>query len=913
MTPLSTGSRGRSAPIFALLHNRTALGTLLLAVVGGVALARIATCVVSHMDARQLGFSVLEPVWPVLALASLLALHLLCGRRIKDVYREYRLSWQLGQPDVTALDLGFAVFLSALCTAVVSCPAQTWCVLKNFCYVGLLVVLLLLHVYARWSTSSVPHGTTSEKLEHLTRDQEIFLSEAPIERAEDDTLGRAQFVRDLSVDVLHWSVAPTSQSVVFGLYGGWGQGKSSVLNLLQSELETYHDAGVLTARFDPWRSVGADALVRNFGATLDRAVTGRLGSPGIGRLILRYAKTLGTEASVGRVSFVLPGKAPIDSDVYEALSHALKESGRYLVILIDEVDRLEREEIIALFSIVRSAFSIPRVAFILAMEPDTVLDTLGHSPTPSSTISLNEMVEWSDQTNRPRGTKDPQPMPSDLLRPGIEKLGDQIALGRAWLDKIVGHPVYLPRIPDPENATMFRTTLETAGFAPAHDDRFWTDIAPRVYEYVLRLVRSPRQLRRFATLLGNDWQRSLGEDGTSNLNARDLLFMDVLKLFFPSAFADIWTNSGYYIAPETWLSIYSFMSMREGGQTRPEYVREHVQSLCDGQTSGFALKGILELLFPLVNNATSGHMSPTGTPSGPDYRQRRVYHPSCFPFYFVDRIPGTLSPKDIARCVKRLELLGSASSPELVREAVPELFEGDDRRQAIGRLEYYVSDLSANVRYDLATVLIQEGCGRDMEETFSWLMYAAVRFEVPSTGNPDEDLAHLKARLPLLPRIVDVAILGEVACRQLKSWNPNATAMADATSIEVERRLYNAFGLPMGNVTSSFVDEQLGQVIMRWFNGWGLDHSRVEETSKYLVSLATNNVEALVNLLRWYHRDDGLFNLGTLDSHFGQAAIFRCLQVALETPTITADQRTTLEDLKAKMLAAKAKPDEDRS
>jgi hypothetical protein len=303
-------------------------------------------------------------------------------------------------------------------------------------------------------------------------------------------------------------------------------------------------------------------------------------------------------------------------------------------------------------------------------------------------------------------------------------------------------------------------------------------------------------------------------------------------------------------------------------------------------------------------------MSPVGTPSGSDYRNRRVYHPSCFPFYFLDRIPGTPSPADIARCAKELALLESASSPERVRQTIAQLLGGEDRRQTIGHLEHFASDLPSHVRYDVATVLIEEGCRSDIEGSISWFMYAA-GFEVPSSGNPDEDLAHLQTRLPLLPRVVDVAIFGTAACTQLKSWNSDAVVVAEATSNEVERRLYDVSGLPIDMITESFVDEQFGQVIMRWFDGWDLDHNRVEETSRYLVSLARNDVGGLVNILRWYRprdrRDDGPFHLEALRDHFGWQAVLECLEIALKTPSLTESQRATLETLKAEMSAVAAK------
>lgn len=907
------------APIFVLLCNRIALGTLLLAIVAGAALTKITTGVVSKASAWLLKSIALQPVWPILIVVTLLALHLLWWRRGKSIYREYRLSWQLGQPDVCALDLCFAVFLSAVCTVVVSCPTETWCILRNVVDVGIFIVLLLIHVCAERTALPDSHVMRADPRERLTSEQESLLLEAPIERIEDDTLGRAQFVKHLSTEIIRWSVAPSAQSIVFGLYGGWGQGKSSALNLLHSELKKQHDTGVLTVRFDPWTYIGPDALVRNFGAMLSREVTDRLGAPGIGRLILRYARALGKEVSVGYLSLTLPDKTPIDCDVYEALSHALKESGRYLVILIDEVDRLEREELVALFSIVRSAFSAPRVTFILAMDPNTVLDTLCHSSRSPHLASQN-LAGSTDRTGEDTNDTAPTKIPPELLEPGIAEPDGVTSLDHAWLDKIVARPFYLPRLSPSAIKSMLPGLLAAAGFAPAQVQEFWKQPQPIVDEYVLNLLRSPRQLKRFCTLLGSEWQRSLDRSGIARLNGEDLFFLEVVRLFFPRAIDDIWEQCGFYVEPESWDEIFRFFPIRENAE---KHVREHVLNLCAREPNGFNLLGVLRRLFPKVDGAMQSYPTSGTTPSESSYRDRRIYHPQCFPFYFRDPTEGEPTPADMERYVQTLNSLEDQSSPERVKGAIAPLLQaGGDHSKTIGLLKYFASDVHAPARYDLATVLIDQGRrshGEELREpnrdardsldsAVSWFQYA-VDFEVPRTDNPSKDLSHLRTRFSngCLPELIDLALFGTAACIELRPWTHDAALMADATSDEVQRRLYDAAGIPIDLVTAAFVREQLGNVIMYWHDGWGLGTNRVTETSRYLLGLAANNVGALVTLLLWYQHN-GHFNLVSLYDHFGREAVLDCTEIALRSPSLAESQTRILKALKVDMSTAAAEP-----
>jgi hypothetical protein len=891
-------------------------GRLLLALAAGVLLAKTGVAFAPHANLWLVQLSITEPIRLAISATVLLALHLLFGLRLLTAFREYQLSYRLGRPSVTALDIGAATCLSAVCALVLSVPMQ------NRHILGLLVnaragvasitaVILLIHALRLGLLCPLTKATN--RLQGLSKEEASLLSEAPLLRTEDDTLGRTEFVRTLSSEIIRWTVTSSTQGTVFGLYGGWGQGKSSVMNFLYSELDAQHDHGILVTRHSPWRFVGPEALINGFGEELSHVMTGQLSSPSAGRSVLMYARSLVRQTSVGHLTLALPAATPVNSDVCDALSRALEDSGRYLVVLVDEVDRLEHDELVALFSLVRSSFSAPRVSFVLAMEPNTVLDVLGHSARSMSRGSWDAVTPNKSTTSD--GRKPSTAIPRELLRPGVENAEGLEMSAHAWLDKVVAHPIYLPRIAPSTVEAMLHELLVTAGFAPASDDEFWKPIASNVAEYVVGLLRSPRQLKQFCISLGSAWQRSLNSDRVSHLNGHDLFFLEVIRMFFPRAANDMWENNGFYVDLENWLEIFRFSSIREDTS---EHIREHILALCASEPNGFSLLGLLRCLFPKVDSATGNYPSATATPSESDYRERRISHPECFPFYFRGATEGELTPADIQRYVQGLNALDGNSSPEHVKEVVMSLLQmNEDRRKTIGLLKHSAADVRASVRQDLATVLIDHGCKSTREDALSWFLYA-VDFEAPQDSDPSVDAAHLLARLPLLPRVVDVALFGTASCVELKRWTIEAGTVADATSREIERRLYDTSGLPMDMITEDFVDEQLGVVLMYWYEGWGLNSShleeRLEERSKYLLSLATHNVGALVSLLRWYRphdqRDTGPFNLHALNDHFGWQIVLKCVQIALETPVLTDGQRAALEALKNEILVKTAKSDE---
>ncbi len=82
-----------------------------------------------------------------------------------------------------------------------------------------------------------------------------FIGNDPITASAQDRFGRQPFAARIAATILK---RRDPASLVIGLYGAWGTGKSSVLNLLEDELRHYRHVGtgdeVVVVRFNPWLS-----------------------------------------------------------------------------------------------------------------------------------------------------------------------------------------------------------------------------------------------------------------------------------------------------------------------------------------------------------------------------------------------------------------------------------------------------------------------------------------------------------------------------------------------------------------------------------------------------------------------------------------------------------------------------------
>ncbi len=75
-----------------------------------------------------------------------------------------------------------------------------------------------------------------------------YLADSPIEESDDDRFGRSPWAGRVAETI---AAQRDASSLVVGIYGPWGDGKTSALNLIHKKLEVTE--GVVPVRFNPWR------------------------------------------------------------------------------------------------------------------------------------------------------------------------------------------------------------------------------------------------------------------------------------------------------------------------------------------------------------------------------------------------------------------------------------------------------------------------------------------------------------------------------------------------------------------------------------------------------------------------------------------------------------------------------------
>ena len=88
----------------------------------------------------------------------------------------------------------------------------------------------------------------------------MLCPDLPITKSDDDVLNRGSFAESLAKTIVQYS---SPSSLTIGLYGRWGSGKTSLLNMIFENVEKIDDS-VAIIRFDPWLCSDPRQLVTQF-------------------------------------------------------------------------------------------------------------------------------------------------------------------------------------------------------------------------------------------------------------------------------------------------------------------------------------------------------------------------------------------------------------------------------------------------------------------------------------------------------------------------------------------------------------------------------------------------------------------------------------------------------------------------
>lgn len=202
-----------------------------------------------------------------------------------------------------------------------------------------------------------------------------YSSDTPIFKKSQDRFSRWNFAHRVAEVV---SKRQDPSSIVIGIYGAWGDGKTTVLNFIEESLENNND--VICVKFNPWRFGTEDELLSGFFFNIAEALDTKLIKKGdkLKELVKKNAPSAGSFLGVKGVGEVISSFISTlnVTELKIRIENELEVAKKRVLILIDDVDRLEKSEIHALFRLVKLTADFKYTSYILAFDKDVVVASL---------------------------------------------------------------------------------------------------------------------------------------------------------------------------------------------------------------------------------------------------------------------------------------------------------------------------------------------------------------------------------------------------------------------------------------------------------------------------------------------------------------------------------------------------------
>lgn len=473
--------------------------------------------------------------------------------------------------------------------------------------------------------------------------------EKPIVNKKNDLLDRSAFAENLAKAIKSYKDKDCA-SLTLGLYGKWGSGKTSVINILLENIQDSSD--VIIFNFQPWLFSDTKQLISNFFKEFSIAIKHK----DIAKQVDKIGDELEAYASFFEPISLIPeptsfALSKVSSKIFGSVGKAakkwaklkkktqletklsiekhLKNLDKKILVVIDDIDRLTSEEIRQIFQMVKALGDFPNTVYLLAMDKDVVCRAL-----------------------------------EDVQRGN----GDE------YLEKIIQVPFVLPAISKSSLHKLLTTKLNEiiADVSEQEfDSQYWGNIYYSgfwyFFENVRDVIRYTNVLRFNYSLLSNE------------VNIIDLIAITGIQVFEPNIFdrmkyqKDIFTGT--------------IMESRYGGDAEKEKIKNVLNELKGSlsRLNGDIFQTFLLELFPKLSSVYGNAIH-----IGSDGLCRRKLK-ACSKDFYDNYFRMSLDTEEISN-IDMKRYVDNAKSLDLFQGSIVELLERNKAIRFLNRFEDFIDN-----------------------------------------------------------------------------------------------------------------------------------------------------------------------------------------------------------------------------
>ncbi len=236
-------------------------------------------------------------------------------------------------------------------------------------FIGCILLISAIIVFILYVLKSIPKQKTNN-------DRTPFVSDDPIFSKNDDKLN----YQKRAIDILAYlDKSNFANSFTIGIVGPWGNGKSSLIGLIEEELIEKPLNSTIHLKFLPYLNHSETDIISEFFKQLSVEINKYSGS--LSNQFLNYSdKLLKLYKNKSVTDFLKPNSSLFSEsssyDTYKKINKTLKELNKKFIVFIDDLDRLSNKEVLQVLKLVRNTANFKNFIFLIALDKDYVLESL---------------------------------------------------------------------------------------------------------------------------------------------------------------------------------------------------------------------------------------------------------------------------------------------------------------------------------------------------------------------------------------------------------------------------------------------------------------------------------------------------------------------------------------------------------
>jgi len=507
-----------------------------------------------------------------------------------------------------------------------------------------------------------------------------YSTDKPVNKKDEDFFQRYEFSKRIAESIKSHK---NPDCVVFGVSGVWGEGKTSVLNFIEKELLSSYPK-IICLRFNPWRYNDENILLTSLFNSLAQKIKESIKSnrekkgffrravlvkneddplkkeiETIGELLQEYGEIASVFGMGGLVKSIGEGLSSVDVEKRkERIEKILEKLERRIVIFIDDIDRLDKNEIYSLLKIVKLTGDFKYMTYILSFDENMVASAI-----------------------------------SGRFGEGDEKAGHN------FLEKIIQVPL---KIPKAQKTSLKKFCFANVDIAIEESDIQLSEDEVRRFvreftSHVLNRLNTPRLAVRYGNALQFSLPIMKGE-----VNDVDLMLIEAIKIFFPQFYDFIKNNPDYFIG--------SYRSSFDNriNDDKIKKIKSKISILSENysDTDKTGIQSLLQSIFPELSEVYRGYSFSYGGGNYNDcYNNKRVCSPRYFDRYFSYSLQeGEISDVEFERILTDLDTIVISDLSNRFKEVIDKGSVGDFMVKIRSREKQYTWEEAKKISKALALI-----------------------------------------------------------------------------------------------------------------------------------------------------------------------------------------------------------------